>query len=264
VGTLFARSMRRIAALLLALIGLLLAFQISLVGVAASFESRGEFAALAQLVPEFVREAFGLALASFSGMALLGFLEPLPIMAVVQLAIFAGTEPAGDVETGLVDLLLARPLPRHRLMTRSLLVMVSCIVLLTLTMGAGTWLALAVLAPDGVEWPAPGVVALLMAHFAAVGWCFGGAGLAAGAVARRRGAALAPVAIAAVGLYLLDMLGEYWSAAQPFARVSPFHYFHGAAILAGTARPWLDLPLLILAGGAAVAVAYWCFHRRDL
>jgi ABC-2 type transport system permease protein len=262
--TLVARSLRRVAVLLLALVTLLMAFQIALVAVAASFENRQEFAGLAQLVPEFMRDAFGLALASFTGMALLGYLEPLPIMVVVQLAIYAGTEPAGDVETGLVDLVLARPVPRHRLITRSLAVMTTCVVVLTLTMGLGTWVALQTLAPDGVEWPEPATVGLLMAHLAAVGWCFGGLALAAAAMARRRGAALAPVAIAAVGLFLLDMLGEYWAAAHPFARVSPFHYFHGAAILSGTARPWLDLSVLITTGAAATAVAYWRFARRDV
>ena len=56
-------------------------------------------------------------------MASLGFFEPLIVMLVVQFAIFLATEPAGDVETGLVDLVLARPVPRHWLVTRSLIAM---------------------------------------------------------------------------------------------------------------------------------------------
>lgn len=262
--TLLARSLHRIAGLLAALVGLLMAFQISLVAVAASFENRDDFAGLAELVPEFVREAFGLALSSFSGMAVIGFFEPLPIMIVVQFAIYVATEPAADIETGLVDLILARSLPRSQLITRSLLLMTLVTIALSATMAAGTWLALSFLAPENVAWPEPRIVLMLTSHLAAVGWCSGAVALAAGARARRRGTAQATIAILAVGLYLVDMLGESWAVMRPAARFSPFHYYHGAAILAGTAEPMLDFFVLGTSGLAAIALAYWQFHRRDL
>jgi hypothetical protein len=262
--TLVNRSFRRIAGLLTALVGLLLAFQMALVAVAASFESRDDFAGLAELVPAFMREAFGLALTSFSGMAVLGFFEPMPIMIVVQFAIYVATEPAADVESGLVDLILSRSLPRHQLITRSLVLMLLVTTTLAATMAAGTWLALLLLAPEGIEWPESATVWMLMGHLAAVGWCFGAIALAAGASARRRGTAQATVAIVSVALYLLDVLGESWAVIRPVARVSPFHYFHGAAILAGTARPILDFALLGTAAAAAIVLAYWRFRIRDL
>jgi hypothetical protein len=262
--TLVNRSFRRIAGLLAALVGLLLAFQMALVAVAASFENRDDFAGLAELVPAFMREAFGLALTSFSGMAVLGFFEPVPIMIVVQFAIYVATEPAADIESGLVDLILARSLPRYQLITRSLVLMTLAAATLAATMAAGTWLALSFLAPDGVEWPESRTVLMLMGHLTAVGWCFGAIALAAAAGARRRGTAQATVAIVSVALYLLDVLGESWAVVRPAARVSPFHYFHGAAILAGTARPLLDFSLLGATAAAAIILAYWQFHTRDL
>jgi ABC-2 type transport system permease protein len=262
--TLVGRSLRRSAGILAALVGLLGAFQIALVATARSFEGRNEFAGLSQIVPAFLQQAFGLALSSFSGMVTLGYFEPLPVMTVVQLAIYLATEPAGDIESGLVDLVLARPLPRQWLITRSLVAMTVCTIALNVTMGAGTWLALWWLAPAGVMWPQPRLLLTLMIHLAAVGWCFGAIGLAAAASARRRGLAQAPVAIGAVAFYLLDVLGESWSALRPLARVSPFHYFHGAAILAGTADSAVDILVLGSTGVVVVAVAYWRFHGRDV
>jgi hypothetical protein len=131
-------------------------------------------------------------------------------------------------------------------------------------MPAATWLALALFAPDGVVWPEARVVILLMAHLTAVGWCFGGVALAAGAWARRRGSALAPVAIVAVALYLVDVLAESWAAMAQAGRVSPFHYYHGAAILAGTANTTVDLSILGATSVVAVGLAYWRFGVRDL
>lgn len=262
--TLVGRSLRRIAGLLGALVALLVGFQIAVIAFAASFRANDQFSGLTELVPAFVRESFGLALTSFTGMSVIGFFEPMPIMIVVQLAIYVATEPAGDVETGLVDLILARALPRHQLITRSLVTMTMVIAALPCAMALGTWAALTTLAPPEATWPGLRTVLLLAGHLAAVGWCFGTIALATGAFARRRGTGQAAIAIAAVALYLLDLLGESWDILRPVAPISPFHYFHGTEILANTANLLLDFTVLGTAGLIAVALAFWQFHRRDL
>ena len=82
----------------------------------------GSFDRLAMMLPAFAQRGFGPALTSFAGMATVGFFEPLIVMLVAQFAIYLATEPAGDVETGLVDLVLARPiaapLARHAIADR--------------------------------------------------------------------------------------------------------------------------------------------------
>jgi hypothetical protein len=123
VLTLVGRTLGRVAVLMAALVALLVAFQVSIVAVAASLFETQAFDRIAGLLPAVLAEGLGPAVTSFSGMAALGFLEPLIVMVIVQVAIYLGTEPAADVESRLVDLLLARPLPRHLLITRSLLVM---------------------------------------------------------------------------------------------------------------------------------------------
>jgi len=46
--------------------------------------------------------------------------------------------------------------------------------------------------------------------------------------------------------------------------ITPFHYFHGAAILNGTANVPRNLAVLLGLGAVGVAAAYWQFGRRDL
>jgi len=159
---------------------------------------------------------------------------------------------------------LARPLPRHWIVTRTLIVMATSTLALALTMGIATWLGLHALAPPRSRWPEAAIVLTLIAHLVMVSWCFGAPALAAAAWARRRASAQAPVAIAAIALYLVDFLGAWWEPLGRFGRLSPFHYYQGSAILDGTAHTPIDLSIL---GGltiAASALAYWQFGRRDL
>jgi hypothetical protein len=262
--TLVGRSLQRVGRLFGALLGILGVFQLVLVAVAASFEGARTFERLAMLVPSFMQQSFGAALTSFSGMATAGYFHPVVVMLVVQFTIYVATEPAGEIEWGLVDLVLARPLPRHWLVSRSLLMMIMGPAALTSTMVAGTWIGLWSLAPQAARWPDARVILLLVAHLVMLAWCFGGAALAAAAWAQRRGSAQAPVAVAAVILYLIEFLGASWDPARPLARASPFHYYQGTAILTGTADAVLDLSIMGAAAMVGIGLAYWQFGRRDL
>jgi hypothetical protein len=72
------------------------------------------------------------------------------------------------------------------------------------------------------------------------------------------------VAIAAVGLYLVDFLGLWWSPAEALARFTPFSYFHGGPLLAGTSDPIRNITVLGLTTGALTLCAYIRFGQRDL
>jgi len=137
-------------------------------------------------------------------------------------------------------------------------------ILLPVTMGALQWISLRLMAPPEADWPEPGVIMLLMAHLAAVAWCFGGAALAAAAWARRRGSAQTLVGVAAVALYLVEVVAEGWPRIAWTARLSPFHHFHGAGILAGETDPARDLSILVALGVVGVVVGYWRFQQRDV
>src|SRR5262245_50370290 len=261
---LIGRSVRRAALIFIVLSLLLIAFQVAIVAYASSLEESHGFQNLAALIPSFLPDAFGEMMMSFRGMAALGFFEPLIVVLVVQFAIYVASEPAGDVESGLVDLVLARSVPRNRLITRSLLLMTGASVLMPVILGLGMWASLWAFAPPGATWPEPSAIFLEMTNFAAVSWCFGGAALAVAAASRRRGSAQSSVAVAAVGLYLFEVITGVWSRFWFLGWAAPFRYFRGAAIMRGTTRPEIDLTVLTLAGAIAVGFAYWKFNRRDL
>src|SRR5262245_25810254 len=153
--TLIRRTIARAATLFIVIAALLVSFQLTIVAIAATISDGSGFEPFARMVPAMFGNFLGESLMSFAGMTSLGFFEPLILMMVVQFAIYLGTEPAGDVETGLVDLVLARPLARHQLVTRSLIVMSGAAIFLPAAMAATLWIALRWFGPAGVAWPQP-------------------------------------------------------------------------------------------------------------
>ena len=258
------RSFARVAWMFTAVAGFLAVSQMLFTAVAASVSRSGDFERLSALVPEFLQSVLAPALTSFAAMTTVLYFDVLIVMLVVIWAVYVATEPAGEIESGLVDLILARPMPRHRLVTRTIVVSAGTTLLLTATMGAASVAALAIFAPPGTAWPTPRLLATMIAHLTLVAWCFAAAALAACGWARRRTAVLAAVALSAAALYLVDVLAGWWSPLRPVAYVSPFNYYHGGEIITGAANVALNLTVLASAAIAASGLAYWQFARRDL
>lgn len=261
--TLVGRALGRAAWPFAAVAALLATFQIALIAAAMSLAERGNFERLAEAVPGFVRDFLGRALMSFAGMATIGYFEPVPVLMVILLAAYIATEPAAEIESGLVDLVLARPLPRYWLITRTILAGALLTIGVAAAMALSMWAGLWWLAP-GQEWPTAASVLRLTVYLLAIAWCFGALALVTAASVRRRATALLLVAVGAVAAYLLETLGEGWPPAAAISRLSPFHYFPGARLLEGRADMTFDLSVLGSITVAAVAAAYWRFDRRDL
>jgi len=264
VTALVLRSLGRVRILSASLAVVLAALQLSIIAAAASFVDGGSFERLAQVVPTFVMQVMGPALTSFRGMVLFAYVDPLIVMLLVQFAIYLATEPAGEVESNLVDLLLARPVPRHTIVSRTFLVMVIGTLLMSGAMQATTWAGLWWMAPRDVQWPAARTVLSLSAHMTLIAWCFGGAALAASGWARRRGAVVGAIGVIAHAAYLVEFLQSIWTPARAIARFSPFHYYQATGILAGAGPQARNLTVLGLTALTALALAYWSYQRRDL
>jgi ABC-2 type transport system permease protein len=263
---LLRRSISEAARMGLPLLALLASFQMALVLQAASYGDV-QFARMAEMMPSFLQRSLGemvSAVASFRGVVLAGYYHPVVLIVTSLVAIFLATEPARDVEQGLVDLLLARPIPRHWLITRSLLVALLGVGSPAAVMGATIAVSLHAFAPPDVAWPAARTVVDLGLHLAAVTACFAAIGLMAGAGARRRSAAFTAVGALAVLFYLVDFVAHSWPPLRPLAWLSPFHYYPAIPILVGAADPWRNLAVLLSATAVFVAAAYWRFSRRDV
>src|SRR2546423_530173 len=153
---LLALSLKRARPLLIATGSLLAAFQVLLVFIAGTVERAGDFEQLASLLPPFVRALLGpsvVSVMSFSGIVCLGYFDLGIVIALLALTIALATVPASEVESGFADLILARPLRRHWLITRTIVLVLLAILMMLTVMIAGTWVGLAMLAPGNVRWP---------------------------------------------------------------------------------------------------------------
>ncbi len=264
---LVARSLARGARVFSAVAGILAGFQVLLVLVATTFQETRSFELLTGLMPMSVQQSFGpgaLMLASFAGMVTFGYFHPIVVLAVIQVGVYAATEPAGEVEWGLFDLELARPVRRSAIVARSLVVALGATTATVVAMAAGTWGGLWVFAPAGAAWPDPHRVLSLAAHLLLLSWVFAAAGLAAGAFARRRGSAFGAVLVATVFLYLMNFIADAWKPAAVLRPYSPFHYYAGFAVANGTAPVARDLGVLATVAVMLTLLAFWRFERRDV
>lgn len=264
---LMLRSARQSRLQLVGCASLLCGFQFVLVAQATVFQESQAFGRIAEFMPSFLQRGLGpqaLLLASFKGIIAFGYFHPLVVVLVAVIAAYFASEPAYDVETGRVDLLLARSVPRHRVVTRSLLLAGLATVVTLACMALGTWAGLRVYAAGLPGAPSFATIGWLILHLAAIGWVFGAFSLAVAAGASRWTTAFTTVVMTTVLMYWIDFLAMAWPRMRALAWISPFDYYPALAILAGTAPRWSNVLVLWSAGAVFVAIAYWRFQRRDL
>ena len=263
---LLSLSLRRARTLLLATGLLLAAFQVLLVLIAGSIHRAGEFEQLASMLPPFARALLGPSLASvmsFSGIVCLGYFDLGIVIALLALTIALATVPASEVETGFADLILARPLPRHWLITRTIALLVVAISMMLALMLAGTCAGLAMLAPENVTWPSARMLASLALNLGLLMLCWGGVAMAFAAACRRT-VASAITGLLALAALLLDLTGRLWPPADNFAWLSPFRYFIPFDIVMGTELPIENMLILWAVAMTGFILAYFRFSQRDI
>jgi ABC-type transport system involved in multi-copper enzyme maturation permease subunit len=267
LAPLVRRSAAQVRYAIVASLAIVCGLQLILVGQAVAIDQTQSFGSLASLMPGFISRGLGskaLLFASFKGIVLLGYFHPLVCVLVPVMAMYAATEPARDIEAGLVDLVLARSLRRSVLLTRSVLFASFWVTGAAVMMALGTWSGVKLFDAARFDLPSAGLIARLLVHLIAIAACFGGFALFAGACSSRRATALTTGIVAVVLMYLLDFLSLGWPVMLSIDWLSPFYYFHGLAIAAGDAHEARDLIVLFGSGLGFTALAYWKFERRDL
>jgi hypothetical protein len=259
-------SLKRARTLLIATGLLLAAFQVLLVLIAGSIHTAGEFEQLAKLLPPFARTLLGPSLASvmsFSGIVCLGYFDLGIVIALLALTIALATVPASEVESGFADLILARALRRHWLITRTIALLLLAILIVLTLMLAGTWAGLAMLAPENADWPSARMLGSLALNLGLLMLCWGGVAIAFAAACRRTVASAITGLLALVAL-LLDLTGRLWPPADSFAWLSPFRYFIPFDIVMGTELPITNMIVLWAIAMTGFTMAYFFFSQRDI
>lgn len=221
----------------------------------------GSLTASAGALPEELSSALGMAdLATapgYLGGTVYGLLGPLLLL--VFATGFGSRAIGGDEEAGTLDLYLAHPLSRRRLVLERFGALAAAIA----AFGLVVWGSVAAyVAGLGLDVGAEGVAAASLALTLLV-LGFGTLALAVGAATGRRAAALGVTAGTAVLAYLANALAPLVDGLEDVRRLSPFYHLAGSEPL----RTGFDLGgILVLAviPVALLAAAVATFDRRDL
>jgi beta-exotoxin I transport system permease protein len=195
--------------------------------------------------------------AGYLGSELFSLMIPL-LFLVAAIANGAGAI-AGEEERGTLELLLANPVSRRRIVVEKS----GALILELVALGAVLWLALWVatrlagMDVSVVHLGAAVASALLLAFL------FGGVALAFGAAVGRRSVAIGVSAALAVLSYFVNSLAPLVDAFDGVSGLSPFHHYAASDPL----RHGLELDhvaFLAALGAATVAAAVVAFDRRDV
>ena len=219
---------------------------------------------LLEQLPKPVRDAFLGAGVDYNsptgylGTELFAFLLPALLLVV---AILAGSRAlAAEESNGTIDLLLATPVSRRRLVTEKALATVMPVFGLAVVV----WVAVAAIGPAfGIT---VSLVSLLVAVIAValMATGFGAIALTVAGAAGRRGLGAGAAGALAVGCYALNALGSAVPAVQGVTNViSPFHWSGGPGVLVNGV-PWGGFVALTALPLVAYALGLILYQRRDL
>jgi ABC-2 type transport system permease protein len=167
---------------------------------------------------------------------------------------------AGDEQAGMLELVLAAPVSRTRLVLERAL----ALGIETALLGLVTWLALWLLDPlFDLGSVGAGNLAAATASLALGAYVLGLLALAAGALAGQRAVALGIGAAAASAAFLFPTLAPLSDALTAQRAVSPgWQAFGYKPVVEGA--DWGALGVLCAEGAVLLALAVWGFRRRDL
>ncbi|MCB9896731.1 MAG: ABC transporter permease subunit [Planctomycetes bacterium] len=264
IGALLRRQVRLLGRLLAITFAGLAGFEFLAIHVAEAFEKGPGLAQLFRMLPQVVQDVVTSQVGpvSFPALVAAAFLDPVPYAACIGVIVLVATLPAGERESGLLDLFLARPLSRRRYLLACLLLvaLVACVLPLALLLGAALGLA-RVEMTDELPWTryapcALGLSALLLA--------LGAITLLLAVESRRRGQAVARAVALVLALYLLDASSKFWPALADWGVLSPFRWFVPVRSAMEGTWPLREVSVLLAVALVASAIALWRFDARDL
>jgi ABC-2 type transport system permease protein len=166
---------------------------------------------------------------------------------------------AGEEQAGTLDLLLASPLPRWRVVLEK----AASMAVATLALGVAFYIGLAVgAAATGMD---INYLYLADATFscALLGLLFGAIALALGGASGSRGLTIGVSAALGVVTFFLNSLAPLAKGLKGLSKISPFYYYTGARPLQNGLN-WFHASILIAATLFFVALSIPLFDRRDI
>ena len=183
----------------------------------------------------------------------------IPLIFIIFGVVLGANAIAGEEEKGTLDLLLANPLRRQRVVVDKFLALCVLVLALGIVALAVLWAGATAINMDiGAD-----KLAAAMLGSVLIGILFGALALAIGASTGQRSLALSIPAAFALASYLLNSMAPLADWLEPYRVLSPFYYYLGTDPLIHGFDPVNNLVLLVAALVLA-AVAVVTFERRDL
>ncbi len=182
-----------------------------------------------------------------------------PIALIYVAAVMGGRSIAGEQDTGSMDLLLANPIGRTRILLAKAGATATVIVALAIVLGFFTWVGTAV---TGISLVANGLVGVTV-HLAALGLVFAGLTFLLGALSGRGRVATAGTAGVAVLTYVVNGFLAVNERFTVWTKATPWRYYLDANPLE---HGMLVADVGVLLGSAALlfGLAVIAFERADI
>lgn len=194
---------------------------------------------------------------------------------------------AGEIDRGTMELLLAQPIPRYRIVLAHLMVDCLTIPLLCFSLLAGTylgtWLVWPIKVPERVEPELlsvyPGQFGPALWNVAALIFAVSGYTMWLSAVNRFRWRTLGIAVYATFLMFLINVVGQLWDVLKPLRPFTVFYYYQPQQIILkqkwtvdfgmvwNGGQPLCSVNVMVVlltVGIIGYGMAFWTFCRRDL
>jgi len=182
----------------------------------------------------------------------------LPIcLAIITIGIGASTI-GSEEESGTLELLLASPINRSRIIIEKAMMLVSVAIIIPMIIFLTVCLSnsLFIFGVDLIN------VFFCTIALSLFGIFFGFFALAMQSLTKKRNLGISLTGFYVGASYFMNTLHTIWDSIEPMKFLSPFYYYDGNMLLQGSVEP---INIIILTGGAILffLVAYLSFMNRD-
>jgi len=203
-----------------------------------------------------------------------GYVHPLTLIILSVWAIGrASAAIAGEIDRGTMELLLAQPISRSRIIFSHFMVDMATIPVLCLSMWLGTWTGTCLVglknhpSPILRAEPWPFIPALL--NVAVLIFATSGSTLFLSAAGRFRSRVLGLAVLLALVQFLINVIGQLWGPLEHFRPLTFYFYYQPQPIIVDPAwyeKPviWGRVAILLAVGSVGYLLAWWTFCKRDL
>ncbi|MBX7105800.1 MAG: ABC transporter permease [Gemmataceae bacterium] len=224
----------------------------------------------------------------------IGYVHPLVVLILCLWAVGrAALALTGELDRGTLELLLAQPIPRGRVVLAHVLVDLVALPMIATALWLGTWVGCRLIGPFEVNLEEaqkvmaglpfqvkvdpqllvvdPSAFARLIVPITALMTAVSGVTLAISAGGRFRGRVLGTAVVLFLVMFLINTIGQLWDVLTPLRPYTVFYYYQPQKI--ALANNWMVMSPLGEVPGPAVLftvgligylVAWWRFRTRDI